>query len=225
MELISRYLIVENIKDSRIFKIETIPHKDGYVITSRKYLQDFMPVKAFQTLLKQGLYMTEKAKNSTNDNKICLHRLNLCLYQKIIGSSVHHIDKNKHNNSITNLLPISNEKIHSDLDHKDYDLKIAYKLQKEFKSQVFKPKNQTVASNDDVIFEILNLKVQELNVNAIIKKMKSKIKKSSVYKILKDFFYVKEFLQALENNSIQEFSRFDGKTLNKWEYIKAFEGL
>ena len=55
--------------------------------------------------------------------------------------------------------------------------------------------------------------------------MKSKIKKSSVYKILKDFFYAKEFLQALKNNSIQEFSRFNGKILNKWEYIKAFEGL
>ena len=103
MELISRYLIIENIKDSKMFKIETMPHKDSYVITSRKCLQDYMPVNAFKTLLKQGLYMTEKAKNSRHDNKIGLHRLNLCLYKNITGISVHHIDKNKQNNCITNL--------------------------------------------------------------------------------------------------------------------------
>lgn len=225
MELISRYLIIENIKDSKIFKIEIAPHKYGYVITSRKYLQDYMPVNAFKTLLEQGLYMTEKAKNSSHDNKIGLHRLNLCLYEKIAGISVHHIDKDKQNNCIMNLLPITNERIHTVLDHEDFDLELATKLQKDFKCKVFKTKNQTVASNDEIILEILNLHVQGLKTNAIIKKMKSKIKKSSVYKIIKEFFYAKDFLQALKNNSIQGLLEFDGKTFKMWEYIKAFEGL
>lgn len=225
MELISRYLIIENIKVSKIFKIETVAHKDGYVITSRKCLQDFMPVNAFKSLLKQGLYMTEKAKNSSYDNKIGLHRLNLCLYVDITGISVHHIDKNKQNNYILNLLPISSEKIHTELDHSDPNLELACNLQKDFKRKIFKTKNQTIASNDEIILEILNLKVQGLKTNAIIKKLKSKIKKSSVYKIIKEFFYAKDFLNAIKNGTIRELSEFDGKTMDKWEYIKAFEDL
>lgn len=225
MELISRYLIIENIKNSKIFKIETTPHKDGYVITSRKCLQDFIPERAFKTLLEQGLYMTEKAKNSSHDNKIGLHRLNLCLYEKIAGISVHHIDKDKQNNCIMNLLPITNEKIHTVLDHEDSSFELANKLQKKFKDKIYKPRNQTVASNDDIILEILNLKLQGLAVEEILKELNFKIKNSSVYKIIKEFFYAKEFLEAIKDDSVQDFSEFDGKIFKKWEYIKAFEGL
>ena len=124
-----------------------------------------------------------------------------------------------------NLLPISSEKIHTELDHNDPNLELACNLQKDFKRKIFKTKNQTIASNDEIILEILNLKVQGLKTNAIIKKLKSKIKKSSVYKIIKEFFYAKEFLNAIKNGTIREFSEFDGKIMDKWEYIKAFEDL
>ena len=62
-------------------------------------------------------------------------------------------------------------------------------------------------------------------VKEIIKKLGNKIKKSSVYKIIKEFYYSKELLKYLDADRDIEISDFCGKQRERWREIIKFDGL
>ena len=221
---VNRYIIIENTSHQICARIAVTKNQYGYIIGLKNDLKKIFPAKLLDRLFKNHLYQNIESAYNDYNNYWSLQRLVCSLYTKICDRVVHHINKLKMVNNITNLLPVTKEE-HIQLEDYDEDGMLARKMQAAFKRKSNRCRNQTVANNDDVILQILKLASEGISKNDIVKTMSKYVKKSSVYAILKDFFYSKEFVEALENNNIIDVSEFNGIMRERWRKIIEFEKL
>jgi hypothetical protein len=197
--MVRRFLIIDSEKTGYIdIPILTIPHLDNYIIFKDYNISKKIPKKIYNELLQKGLYKT--IKNRTYDAFCALHRLVVCLYDNILDLSIHHIDKDKCNNSIHNLVPIPQEH-NSSLDSLPYEemLKEGKELQnKWFKTFDGNRKRMTVAQNVYLQIDILKMSTKE-NIKKTIKHFKTKIKSERIIRTIINLIHYKvEFLKWLE---------------------------
>lgn len=219
------YILIENIEKPILIELRRAPHKDNYVVFCKDDLRHNIPKALFNALIKNGLY--EKAVNGLkkNNSYFGLSRLVACLYQNIIGVRVHHIHKNVGLNDVTRLLPVR-ENIHDILDALPVDegVKKSIEIQIRQKKKIFKHRN-TLASDDDLILDILKMRGAKIESKKIIKKMKGKIGRSKIYEHIKFFFYSHEYLKLVENKTEQELSAINGFPSKSWAKILDYEGI
>lgn len=219
---VNRYIIIENTSHQICARIAVTKNQYGYIIGLKNDLKKIFPAKLLDRLFKNHLYQNIESAYNDYNNYWSLQRLVCSLYTKICDRVVHHINKLKMVNNITNLLPVTKEE-HIQLEDYDEDGMLARKMQAAFKRKSNRCRNQTVANNDDVILQILKLASEGISKNDIVKTMSKYVKKSSVYAILKDFFYGKEFVLTIENNDIIDVSEFNGIMRERWQKIIEFE--
>lgn len=110
-------LTADNLFNNKNISIKFKLNEDDYFVKPKNGLKKYCTKPLFKKLLKQGLYASEETTNSNNNSRFSLHRLCLCMSENISDLEVHHIDKNRQNNSVINLLGVTkkeHKKIHSD---------------------------------------------------------------------------------------------------------------
>lgn len=198
------YLVVDSKKESKIINLDIIKYSDGYIRLKSDNISKNISKKIYKKLLDNGLYMLKK-DNRTLNTYLALHRLIACLYGDISNLTIHHIDKDKTNNNIENLVPMSQE-MNTWLDSLNYNkmLEIGKKEHKEWINRIRK-KNDNLANNPYIQFEIL---VKALNkpVKEIYLHFKKKIKNiQTIRNIINYFYHVEEFVQWLKCSYINVF--------------------
>ena len=218
------YLLLENCVNTCWIQLAKINNKSKqYNIFRRSILENILPKRAFKLLLDNGLYKTYKAKISKNDNLTSIHRLNMCLYTNITDLEVHHNNKIKSFNNITNLTPIE-KSLHDELDMlaEPKFSEVTNKLHKQFKEGLLKPKRNTLSSRDEFVLDVLILLWKGFSPLEIVKKLDKKVHKSKIYEIKQYYFYLSEFMDYLYNYIVKGVDDFYGIFDCQWEYIKDF---
>lgn len=216
------HLIIENCKNPKVLKLKHIHRKDKYIRVEKKILEQDKNI--FKTLVKQGLFKDSSTAYKSTNNQVLIHRLNLCLYKKLLGLECHHGDKNKSNNSILNLTPIEHEK-HALLDglpEKEFK-KQSILLHNNFVTELFKPQKNTLASRDKNIFQVLILLSNGLSVPEISKKHACKMGETTIQKIKNRYFYVKDFLKYCYTLTNKEFQGLNENFGFQWFNPLKFE--
>lgn len=210
------FIIIENILTPIFIELKQVKNKDGYITIDKNFYSKVIPQKIREKLAKRGLCLTY-ATGMKNNKSLCLHRLITCLYFNCINKEVHHINKNKIDNYITNLIPldaISHKRIDNDLLN---GVNFAINEQEQLKSKLKKTRT-TLANNEQILYEILSLKNKQLPVKKIIKIIK-KIRKSKIYEIINYFYYSNEFKIWLKMQQNQTFQELYGKFFNEWKNV------
>ena len=218
-------MLVENIEKPILIELEQVPHSENYVVFLKNNLRGKLPPALFNKLARNGLYSTIENGIKEDDTRFGLNRLIACLYQNILGLQVHHIDKKLHWNDVTSIVPIDKDKhnwIHSLLNGED--IVESRKLQAEQKNKIFK-RRHTLASNNDLVFELIKMKSQNMKPKEIIKLLKGKLKKSTIYANIKYFFYPNEFLKWIIGKKNITLPPLDGKFNERWQKILEFDNL
>lgn len=225
-EYLEYYLLLENCKKPDWIKLVKLKENPQlYETFNRSALKKFLPKRAFQLLLNNGLYESYEAKISKYDNLTSIHRLNACLYTNISGLEIHHNNKNKSCNRITNLTPVEKD-FHDKLDKlpEPEFTEVTGKLHNEFKKNLLKPKRNTLPNRDEIVFEVLILLWKGFSPVEIVKKLDRKIHKSKIYEIKQYYFYLSEFMDYLYNLIVKRIDDFYGIFDCQWEYIDDFNG-
>lgn len=225
------YLIVENCKTPCCIKVTTKePNPHSYCTFRKSVLKNFVPSRAFNTLINNGLYKDFTKAISPMDNLTSVHRLNMCLYTDIKDLEVHHNNKIKTNNYIANLTPVE-EKLHDYLDmlpEPEFSA-LTNKLHFEFKQSLCKQRRDSVANRDEVVLDILLLLWKGFSPIEIEKKLNGRVHKSKIYEIKNYYFYLDEFLEYLHNGFVKEVSTFDGiydyQWTNMWVFYTSRSGF
>ena len=220
---VKRFLLIENISQPILLELKPTPNTDGYITMSKKHLNKNLPKKIIKSFASRGYASPIEIGLKTNKS-FCWHRLVACLYYNCLGKEIHHImPEDITCNDITNLIPV-NKSFHTSLHNMDLSLSIslAREVQSVLRRKYYTEK-QTVASNAELIFQILKLKNDGINPNQIIKKVKRSIKKSKVYEILSIFYYSKSFIEWLETQENKEFTELYGNLSESWIKILEFE--
>lgn len=221
-EKIRYYLIIENCKKSQIIYLKRNSSNSRYYTFNKNVLKANMP--AFKRLIKRGLFKNINSGCSKLNNLASIHRLNMCLYKNILNLEVHHNDKNKNNNHITNLTPID-EYIHDELDlmeEPEFSI-LTSNYNNEFIQELRKIDRDTLASRDNIILEVISLLNKNLKPKQIAKILKNKIKKSKIYEIKNYFYYALDFIEYLKKHIINGFEHFDGIFNKQWKKVLNFE--
>lgn len=216
------YLLVENCKNPQFIHLKRSSTNSHYYTFNKNVLKVNMP--AFKRLVKNGLFKNIKSGFSELNNLASIHRLNMCLYKNILTLEVHHNDKNKQNNSITNLTPID-EYRHDELDlmeEPEFSI-LTSKYNKEFIEELKSTERDTLASRDNIVLEVLMLLNKNLKPSTISKILKNKIKKSKIYEIKSYFYYLSDFITYLNSYASSCVSSFNGKLGCQWNLIFNFE--
>ena len=220
---VKRFILIENIKNPILLELKIVPNSDGYITISKKHFNKNLPIKIVKKLANKGIASTIEIGLKT-DKSFCWHRLVACLYYNCLEKEVHHImSEDITCNDITNLIPVS-KSFHTSLHNMDLSLSIS--LAREEQSVLRRKyyiEKQTIASNAELIFQILKLKNDGIKPNQIIKKVKKSIKKSKVYEILSIFYYSKSFIEWLKTQENKEFTELYGNLSKSWIKILEFE--
>lgn len=226
-ELFKSYnkLIVENCKTPSSVLINKFQGcLDSYERFNKSSLSSKLESKAFNTLINNGLFQNLKSGKSLLDNITTMHRLNCCIYSNILGLEVHHGNKIKCSNQISNLTPIE-KSLHDELDifeEPDFSIKTKF-LHEQFKKGLKFQKRNTLSSRDEIVFEILLDLDIGLKPLEIFSKWKNKIGLTKIYEIKNHYFYLKEFLKFLYDLMFKERWTLNENYDCQWEYIKVFE--
>lgn len=154
--------------------------------------------------------MTENKNRAKYNPLVCLHRLAMCIKDNIKGLTVHHIDKNKFNNNIKNLLPVTQEENNSyELLNMEEQIKKGIEVKKYYdkkKKEKSKQLKQTISRNEELQKEIIIYSLKHKG-KEVIKKFKNKIKTpQTIRNIVNYYFYAKEFLNWLKTMEIKGYS-------------------
>ena len=224
MPAVRRYILVENVSKPILSELKLVPNSDGYITMNKSVLAQILGEKLYKCLAQKGLAMTEETALSLN-NRFCWHRLVACIYYNCIGKEIHHINKDVTDNNINNLVPLKKNE-HQTIEKMDSEncknISLWYQDQEKIKRR---RKRETIASNDNVIKEIIESFLLGDSVSKIVKKLNRRIKKSSVYKIIGRFHYAKEFLFWLHNQEQQACKRLYGNSKKRWGKIIEYENL
>ena len=195
------YIIEENIKNPKMFELKTFTTIDKYIRFNQNSLKDFLWGKSFKTMLKNGLFMTKKDR--TYNASISIQRLVGCLYSDITGMEMHHINKDKTNNTLYNLVPLESD-VNTSIDSLPFNemQEFGRKEHQKWIKSFNKKRRNTVANNPLLIIDILSNSIGK-TTKAVHTMFKKKIKSIKVIRnILNIFFYAEEFLKYLEKNNI-----------------------
>ena len=215
-------IIIENISKPIFATLKVQPSADDYITINKNDLFKVIPKKLYMSLAKQGLATTVKIGLKRN-KRFSWHRLICCGYYNCLGREVHHIDKNPKNNGIINLVPISRD-FHMRLDKNVGEAYIYSRLLQNLELNKKKNKN-TLAKNVLVILDVLRMKSEGRKTCDIVKSLSAKIKKSTVYNILKKYYYAEEFLKWLNSQEQQCFTDLDGNFCKRWDGILKFDSM
>lgn len=218
------YLLIENCKNPQFIHLKRSSTNSRYYTFNKNVLKVNMP--AFKRLVKNGLFKNIKSGISELNNLASIHRLNMCLYKNILTLEVHHNDKNKQNNSITNLTPID-EYRHDELDlmeEPEFSI-LTSKYNNEFIKELSKTeKNKnTLASRDNIVLKVICLLNSNIKPSEISKILKYKIKKSKIYEIKNYFYYAQSFINYLKMYITNGIDNLNGKFHKPWEHVYKFE--
>lgn len=216
------YLIIENCDNPQKIYLKLYDPASEY-LKSRKHCIDNICPEVFTLLLNRGLYMKYDA-GLKGDNLFSLHRLNMCLYTNIsVIYEVHHNNKHKDQNEISNLTPIHKD-IHKELDlmqGEDFTINTNI-LHNQFKTNIIKHPKNTLANRDKNILNIL----YGLSIGKSVKELESKkIRKTKIYEIKKNYYYLKDFIKYLENIMNITFEEFNGNPLLNWKNVYPYNPL
>lgn len=206
------YLVVDSKRESKLIELDIIEYSDGYLRIKSNNITKEINSKLYDKLLDNGLYMTRKENRKLN-TYLALHRLVACLYGDITGLTIHHIDKDKSNNNIENLVPLEQE-VNTSLDSLEYNkmLTIGQQKHKEWIKSIERC-NKTLASNPYIQFEIL-IKSLGYSVNEIYLKFKKKIKNIQTIRNIINYFYrLNEFIIWLKINDKKLFDDLNRKNI------------
>ena len=208
------YFIVENLKDSVIFQLKRTDEQSPYIKFEKKHFRNRVGEKIFDILAKRGLCTQEHIALSSGTNPLSIHRLITCLYQNIIGLEVHHNNKNKADNRISNLSPITH-KYHDFLDKQQGEKyeKLTSILHKNFREKVCKEdeKRNTLANRKEIVLDVLGDLASGKSVKDI---SNEKIKKTKIYELKKYYFYLNEFINYLREFINLKFVLLNGNLSN-----------
>lgn len=218
------YLIVENCKNPKIIHLKRSSTNPHYYTFNKNILKANMP--AYKKLVKNGLFKSLKSGFSELNNLASIHRLNMCLYKNILNLEVHHNDKNKKNNHITNLTPIDEYK-HDELDlmaEPEFSI-LTSKYNNEFIQELSKTeKNRnTLASRDNIVLNVISLLNKNIKPKEISRILKHKIKKSKIYEIKNYFYYAPSFINYLKTHITNGIDNLNGNLQKQWNRIYKFE--
>lgn len=216
-------LIIENCKHPDCKHIQ-LSHNPEYDIFKKSALKNIIPKKAFETLIKNGLFKDiNSGYDRKKDNLAAIHRLNMCMYTDIKELEVHHNNKKKRDNFITNLTPI-HKPLHYELDNmpEPQFSRVTSELHNNFKKDLHKQKRNTLSNRDELVIEILILLSKGLKPEKIAKKYRNRIQKSKIYQIKRYYFYLDEFLNYLYNLAVKGISTLDGIYDYQWKNIWEF---
>lgn len=195
------YVIEENIKTAKMFELKTFISNDKYIRFNQDSLKNFLSKKCFDELLKKGLFMTKIPR--MYNAVISLQRLIGCLYSNITDMEMHHINKDKLNNKLDNLVPLEKE-LNISIDSLPFEemLKVGQNRHQEWVKEFNKSSRHTLANNDFLIFEILSNSIGK-TAKAVHKIFIDKIKSIKIiYEILNKYFYTEDFLKYLKDSDI-----------------------
>ena len=109
-------LLIENCKKPSIIVINKFKGKSNiYERFNKSSLKTNLEPKAFNTLINNGLFQNLESGRSIIDNITTMHRLSSCIYSNILGLEIHHGNKRKCSNQISNLTPIA-KSLHDEID-------------------------------------------------------------------------------------------------------------
>lgn len=219
------YVIVENIKKSILVKLKTESHADKYIVFLKNALRSKIPKCVYKHLVKNGLYGSIENGIKLDNTRFGLSRLVACLYHNILGLEVHHIYKDVSLNDISSLVPVSRD-VHVRLDKLPLEqgMQQSNIIQKKLLQESLKSRI-TLASNDSVILEFLELRQKDSNKKSIIQKFKKYMGQSKIYEYLGFFFYCSEFQSLLEMPSNEMSERFNEISFEYWQKVFKYEYL
>ena len=220
------YLLTENCKTPSLIKIkEYDKNPNKYQRFNKSILKNELEPRGFNALINNGLFQSSDAGKSILDNITTIHRLNSCIYSNILNLEIHHGNKRKCRNEITNLTPII-KTVHDELDMlEEPQFTIETKrLHEAFKKSLKINKRNTLSNRDEVVFEILLDLDKGLTPSEIVSNWDNKIGLTKIYEIKNHYFYLKEFLDFLYNLIFKERWTLNENYDCQWEYIKEFEG-
>ena len=206
-EPLKHLLHIDNIKKPLDITIMCKWGKGKYIVFDKRDFSMPVPDVYMKKLYKQGLYM---ASTNYDSALMAIHRLVACLSYNLNGMEVHHINKNKSNNCLENIVPTPKEVNRTiEICFKDMDdlLEIGRRLKKFQKPQKFDRLQQkqkiTVGRNERLHLRIIEYGIEHTITATIIKKFKKLIKTpQTIRDILNYFFYRKEFIQWMKNENV-----------------------
>lgn len=216
------YIVVCNLKNSICFELPVNVQENNYARFYKNSLKHNIPLKLYEKLIKKGLFLNLSVGNNSNNSECTIHRLVACLYYNCLGKEIHHISKNKTENHICNLIPVS-KKLHIQLDNIDMESNlynselVQIELLKKLKSRM------TLAKNDELIYEILGDLTNGFTISELIQKYKSKIKKSTIYNLVAKYILFGDFIIWLKSHALTCNEELNGKLSSNWDNIIHFE--
>lgn len=159
------YILIENFNGASVHEIEILPNpqNDGYIRFGKYNLQDLVPSKLYNDLVKNGLFEGKTTGTNGYNSPCGVHRLVMCLYDNCMNNKVHHIDKNRSNNNICNIIngsTIWHKGLHGTMSNKEAKAE-AINKQNKLKSKLFRKKRTTLSNNKKLIQEIFRLRAKE----------------------------------------------------------------
>lgn len=152
------YLLIENIKTPYLVKMKHYTNSGGYHVANKSiFNKKPLKGKLCRNLLINGLHANKKDKESDYPKSFLLHRLVTCLYQNTLGYEIHHINKDRLQNNVCNL--VKARKKRHDWIHKlpdDVGIGVSLRMQRRQKRKIYKQQRNTLAQNENLIIEILN---------------------------------------------------------------------
>jgi hypothetical protein len=207
-------VIVENIKTPLKITINAEYNRDGYHIFGTNQLEQ-LPKKLYQELNKRGLFMSEKDRSSYSA-LTSIHRLVSCIHDNCKGLPIHHIDKDKGNNCICNLVSVT-EEINNEIEDlytiKGKELEAKGKgrelwvKQLNIKKVREEAKKNYKTNNDYVQIDIIKCHINQ-KTKIVIKRFRRIIKTpQKIRDILNYFSYGEMFLKWLNSYSSRLYSK------------------
>lgn len=200
-EQLKHTLIIGNITKCIKVTFKAIYNKNGYMVFNIKELKEKIPKKCFNKLLNRGLFKNKKKREYNTFTSI--HRLVYCINDNCIDKEIHHINKDKSNNTEMNLVSLTgkeNKEMEQIKDSKEFK-KIGFKIKdkkEEEKEKKIKKKKSYKANNDKLQMEIIKYAINH-TTKETIKRYKKFIRTPQKIREIINFYYFKgEFLEWLK---------------------------
>lgn len=219
--MVKYFIKIINIKDEK----EVFLQPDGnnqYNTFRKNSIINNVKENVFKQLALNGLYSTYETGMNENNSLCSIHRFAMSLRYKIINKILHHINKNKENNSLNNLLPLNSYDEHKTLDSLPPDIGIqkSKEMHNNYNFDLDISRN-TIGNNRDLVIKILsnpNLKAHEIE-----KLIGKKLKHSKISAIRQYYFYAQEFLSWLSIHSTSHYNELCGNLNSSWHDLLTFE--